>query len=152
MALSSPSQKLFISYTGEGESSPSVLVTSVINIFPDIRELTLRDIDEIDRIESRESAFEYMAEHFTDNTVFSASLKESLKNDNRYNAVKMLADNDDISLKNERLSVDLFGRDMYLSASRMEDYFNCSFRYFCKYGLLAKRERQLKWMLCRQAR
>lgn len=138
MALSCSSQKLCISYTGEGDSSPSIIVTSIKNIFPDICELTLRDIDEIDRIESHESAFEYMAEHFADNTVFSASLKESLKNDNRYNAVKMLADNDDINLKNERLSVDLFGRDMYLSASRMEDYFNCSFRYFCKYGLLAK--------------
>lgn len=138
MAVSSPSQKLCISYNGEGDSSPSSIVTSVKTIFPDIRDLTAGDIDELDRIESREYAFEYMAEHFADNTVFSASLKESLKNDDRFNAVKMLADNDDINLKDKELSVDLFGKDMYLSASRMEDYFNCSFRYFCKYGLLAK--------------
>lgn len=138
MALGCSSHKLCILYTGEGESSPSSIVTSIKNIFPDICEVTLRDIAEIDKIESRESAFEYMAEHFTENTVFSASLKESLKNDSRYGAVKMLADNDDINLSDEKLSTDLFGRDMYLSASRLEDYFNCSFRYFCKYGLSAK--------------
>lgn len=138
MALSSPSQKLCVSYTGEGDSSPSVIVTSLKNIFSEITELTARDIDEIDKIESYESAFEYMAEHFDDNTVFSESLKESLKSDSRYNAVRMLSDNDDINLNDEKLSSDLFGRDMYLSASRMEDYFNCAFRYFCKYGLSAK--------------
>lgn len=27
---------------------------------------------------------------------------------------------------------------MYLSASRLEDYFNCRFRYFCKFGLMAR--------------
>lgn len=138
MALSTPSQELSVSYTGENDSSPSPIITAVKTVFPNIREITSRNIIEIDKIESRESAFEYMAEHFTDNTVFIASLKESLKEDSRFGAVKMLADNDDINLKDEKLSVNLFGKDMYLSASRMEDYFNCSFRYFCKYGLSAK--------------
>lgn len=138
MALSCASQKLCISYTGEGGSSPSTIITSVKTIFPELNEFTSKDIDELDRIESREYAFEYMAEHFADNTVFSESLKECLKSDGRYNAVKMLADNDDININDKKLSVDLFGKDMYLSASRMEDYFNCSFRYFCKYGLSAK--------------
>lgn len=138
MAMSAPSQKLCVSYTGEGDSSPSSIVTSLKTVFPKLTEITSRDVAEIDRIESHESAFEYMAEHFTDNSVFSASLKESLKNDSRYNAVKMLVDNEDINLHDKNLSVDLFGREMYLSASRMEDYFNCSFRYFCKYGLSAK--------------
>ena len=138
MALSASSQKLTVSYMGESDSSPSPIITAIKTAFPDIREVTSRDIAEIDKIESLESAFEYMAEHFSDNTVFIASLKESLKDDSRFDAVKMLADNDDINLKDEKLSVDLFGKDMYLSASRMEDYFNCSFRYFCKYGLSAK--------------
>ena len=27
---------------------------------------------------------------------------------------------------------------MYISASRIEDYYNCPFRYFCKFGLSAR--------------
>lgn len=138
MAVSSASSKLCVSYTGEADSSPSAIITSLLSVFPNIKIKTHRDINDIDWIESREFAFEYMAEHFTDNTVFSASLKNYFEQDERYKAVKMLADNEDINLKSKDLSVNLFGRDMYLSASRMEDYFNCAFRYFCKYGLSAK--------------
>lgn len=40
-----------------------------------------------------------------------------------------------MKINNKDLARKLFKNDMYLSASRIEDYYNCAFRYFCKFGL-----------------
>lgn len=138
MAASAARKKLCVTFTGEAGASPSVIVTSIKDAFPGIEIQTHKHIPDLDWIESKEYAFEYMAEHFSDNTVFSQSLKEYFKNDARYSAVKSLADNQDIQLEEAGKAEALFGSDMYLSASRLEDYFNCAFRYFCKFGLSAR--------------
>ncbi len=139
MATSAPKEKLFVSYLGNcNNSSPSVIVSSLKELFPNIKEFKYSDIPKIELIESRASAFELMAGGFNKNTEFYESLKKYFENDDRYNSVKLLAENEDITIKDKSLSTSLFGRDMYLSASRLEDFFNCRFRYFCKFGLMAK--------------
>lgn len=139
MAVSMPSKKLCITYLGNGKSpAPSVIITSVKKIFPNIKEIKYSDIPDIELVESSESAFELMAQRFNDNTEFSESLKAYFKDDDRFESVKLLSENDDITIKNEKTAQSLFGSDMYLSASRLEDFFNCRFRYFCKFGLMAK--------------
>lgn len=139
MATSAASERLYVTYRGnEKNASPSVIVTSLSELFENIRIMKYSDIEDIDLVESKASAFELMAERFGENSVFSQSLKEYFKDDGRYTAVKLLSENDDIEIKNKNSATELFGKDMYLSASRLEDYFNCSFRYFCKFGLMAK--------------
>lgn len=139
MAVSAPSEKLSITYLGNGKNpTPSIIVTSIKKMFPEIEEIKYSDISDIDLIESKSSAFELMAERFNDNTAFSESLKEYFKADSRFDSVKLLAENVDAVIKNEESAVKLFGNDMYLSASRLEDFFNCRFRYFCKFGLMAR--------------
>lgn len=139
MAVSTASEYLYVLYQSSGSNaSPSVIVTSLKDIFPDIKEMKYADIPEIDLVESKASAFELMAEKYGDNTEFSESLKEFFKNDARYHSVKLLAENENVEIQDKALSAELFGRDMYLSASRLEDFFNCRFRYFCKFGLMAK--------------
>ncbi len=139
MSTSAPSERLYVSYLGNcNNSSPSIIVNSLKELFTNIKEIKYSDIPDIELVESNSSAFELMAERFNSNTEFSESLKKYFENDERYNSVKLLADNDKISIKNENLSTSLFGKDMYLSASRLEDFFNCRFRYFCKFGLMAK--------------
>lgn len=139
MAVSMPSKRLCITYLGNGKSpAPSVIVTSVKKMFPNIREIKCSDIPDIELIESSESAFELMAERFNDNTEFSESLKEYFSKDSRFQSVKLLAENENITIKDEKTAQSIFGSDMYLSASRLEDFFNCRFRYFCKFGLMAK--------------
>jgi ATP-dependent helicase/nuclease subunit B len=49
-----------------------------------------------------------------------------------------LCNNDDIVLSDSSLATDLFNKDMYLSASKIEEYFKCSFKYFCKFGIGAR--------------
>ncbi|MDE6722849.1 MAG: PD-(D/E)XK nuclease family protein, partial [Eubacterium sp.] len=139
MATSVASEKLTVTYLGNGKNeAPSIIVTSLKKLFPNIKEIKYSDISDIDLIESRSSAFELMAERFNDNTEFSESLKEYFRDDVRFNAVKTLCDNDNIQINDNELSTKLFGKDMYLSASRLEDFFNCRFKYFCKFGLMAK--------------
>ncbi len=139
MAVSVAGEYLSVSYIGNGKNdAPSSLVNSVRGIFPDVCVLCREDIHETELVESNLSAFEIMAGKYGDNTVFSESLKEYFKNDGRYQAVSLLWENEDIEIENKSNAVSLFGKDMYLSASRLEDYFNCSFRYFCKFGLMAR--------------
>ena len=139
MAASAASEKLTVTYLGNTKNpTPSVIVTSLKKLFPNIREIKYSDIPDIDLVESSLSAFELMAERFNENTEFSESLKEYFKDDERFSSVKTLCDNDNIKINNNELSKKLFGENMFLSASRLEDFFNCRFRYFCKFGLMAK--------------
>lgn len=96
------------------------------------------DIPQAVQIGSRQSAFELMAKEFDDNTEFSESLKYYFRNDPRFKAVENISLNNEEKLSNTVAAEKLFGKDMFLSASRVEDFFNCKFRYFCKFGLMAR--------------
>lgn len=144
MACTAPTEMLFVSYLGNTgkDSSPSEIITSIKNIFPDIKEYSYSDISELDLIETRKNAFELMSESYLVNTAFSASLKEYFKNDERFLSIKSLAENENSSITNADTATSLFGYNMYISASRVEDFYNCSFRYFCKFGLGARPRRK----------
>lgn len=140
MACAAPSEKLFISYLGNTgkDSSPSEIIVSLKNIFTDIKEYSSNDIADIDLIETRENAFELMSERYFVNSQFYSSLKKYFENDDRYSSIKALAKNTDSKINNPSLATSLFNYNMYISASRLEDYYNCAFRYFCKFGLGAR--------------
>lgn len=139
MACAAPREKLYISYLGNTgkDSAPSEIITSVEGIF-DITEKTYDSIHDIDLIETYSNSFELMCERYLTNTVFYSSLKEYFKNDSRFSAIKALAENKKSEIENKQTAVSLFGYNMYVSASRVEDFYNCSFRYFCKFGLNAR--------------
>ncbi|MCH5315511.1 MAG: PD-(D/E)XK nuclease family protein [Eubacterium sp.] len=138
MACTAPSEKLFISYTSNSkQNAPSEIITSIKNVV-DISEKNYISLDDIDLIETKTNAFELMSERYHKNTVFYSSLKKYFEDDERFIAVKNLAENKDVSINNKDLAKKLFSYDMNVSASRIEDYYNCPFRYFCKFGLNAR--------------
>ncbi|MBQ7203554.1 MAG: PD-(D/E)XK nuclease family protein [Eubacterium sp.] len=143
MALCSATEKLFVSYReGAAQGAESSIVTNIKSIFPSVPALSFNNELSVDSIESRENAFELLSTSYTENTEFISSLNEYFKNQNDYkyrlDAVERLVKNEDVTLNDKALSTELFKKDMYLSASRIEDYFNCAFRYFCKFGLGAR--------------
>ncbi len=139
MACSSAKEQLYISYISgsDGDNSPSEIVTSVKNIL-NVRELSIADIPDIELIETYENAFELMSERYMYNTPFYSSLKEYFKNDSRFSSISNLVENKDIQINNTDTATELFKYNMYVSASRVEDFYNCAFRYFCKFGLNAR--------------
>lgn len=143
MAVSAPREKLFVSYrAGSDSSGESVIVRGLKAVFPRLTVRTYSGEASLDKLESRDNAFELLAAGYGDGDVLSASLQEYFENENAYSArlsaVKALTANRDIVLQDASLATDLFCKDMYLSASRIEDYYNCAFRYFCKFGLNAR--------------
>lgn len=138
MACSAASERLYVSYiAGGNDSSPSEIVTSLKGIF-NINECSKKNVSDIELIETYDNAFELMSEGYQYNTPFYSSLKKYFENDSRYSTICDLAENKDIVIKDNSISTTLFGNDMYVSASRVEDYYNCAFRYFCKFGLKAR--------------
>ena len=143
MALSSAKEKLFVSYISGGEkSNESIIVRGIKSIFKNIDTNHTSEKVSVDDIQSDENAFEILSSRFNENSSFIASLKEYFKDNDEYSsrlsAVERLTDNKEIILNDIELSKKLFKEDMYLSASRIEDYYNCAFRYFCKFGLNAR--------------
>lgn len=140
MAVSSPSNKLFVSYRGSVEDTcESSLVSEICDIFPRIKtECHDSDIT-VEDLETDANAFEYLASDYDCDSEIISTLKEYFSNKKEYeyrlDAVNKLSFNPEMKINDKALATNLFKKDMYLSASRIEDYYNCAFRYFCKFGL-----------------
>lgn len=50
-------------------------------------------------------------------------------------AIDKIAQKRNFSFENSEVSKALFGDNMYISASKAEDFHKCRFRYFCKFGM-----------------
>ena len=142
--LSIPSERLYISYsagsiTGE-EKSASEIVYMVHNIVPSHTRTDISQLSPLDKIESEKSAFESASLHFYDNTEYSESLKAYIEHSEYADMLRGIARNaekSDIGFENNEIAEKLFGKNMYISPSRVEEYYKCPFRYFCRYGLKA---------------
>jgi len=143
MACCSASEKLYVSYIGSGEnSSPSSIVSGIKSVFPNLTEKHYNSEHSVDILESKDNAFEILASCCSEKSEFISTLEHYFENEpdysSRLTAVKRLSDNEDIMLTDSEVARSLFKNNMYLSASRIEDYYNCAFRYFCKFGLSAR--------------
>lgn len=92
-----------------------------------------------------------MSERFYENTPFYSSLKEYFKNDSRYSSIEYIAQNKPLIIKDKKKAKELFGKDMYISASRIEDFYNCPFRYFANSVFQLRKEQRLRLIRCNVA-
>ena len=139
MACSAPKERLYVSYISSkgNDDSASEIVSSLKSIFS-LNEDSINSVSDIDLIETKQNSFELMCDRYFYNTPFYSSLKEVFSTDNRFSTVRDLAENKETVITNPETAVSLFNKNMYVSASRVEDFYNCSFRYFCKFGLNAR--------------
>ncbi len=146
--MTSPSDKLYLSYSKNSpdgvKTEPSEIIKEVRTIFPCIAENDFSELDSIDRIGSAESAFEECAENFSENTVYSESLKKYISESpysGRLAVLSCVAENAPAKINDTAVAEELFGKDMYISPSKAEVYYSCAFKYFCQYGLNIKKLR-----------
>ena len=145
-ALSSAEERIYLSYSTAGEGAEmlteSECVRQIEAIFPKLRKINTNTEDLSELIESEESAFELMAKRWKLTDGKSQALREYFRDKKEYEGRLLSIDravNDKGSdIKNKDTAMSLFGRNMYFSASQLEVYSECPFKYFCKYGLRAK--------------
>ncbi|HHW45903.1 MAG TPA: hypothetical protein GXX17_03210 [Clostridiales bacterium] len=145
-AVCSPSEKLFVSYyladlNGEIKE-PSILIDKLLSIFPKgikVIEETGADIC-LEKIEARRPAFELLAANWNRQDGKFAALYKYFREQEEYRDRLEAIEN----FQNRDRKLDpqtakrLYGTSLYISPSRVDMFYRCSFSYFCRYGLKAR--------------
>ncbi len=138
MAVAAPQERLTVSYLTEGETAPSPLIGQIAHIVPGHAEGNCGQADGMD-LESAEDVFHRLAEQMAAPTAVAGSLRQVLAADpafaGRLAAVERSAKRVPFHLDGAELAPALYGRELCLSATKTEAFYECPFAYFCQYGL-----------------
>lgn len=142
-ALCAASERLYVTYARTDSAgkalSPSVIVSQIKRILPECCVLDTSTLDDMNWLEAKKPAFEWTARHWRESCGLEACLKDYFSGQEEYlrqtAAVKRAAEGAPFRINDNGKAKDLFGENMYVSASRIENYYQCHFAYFCRYGL-----------------
>lgn len=142
-ALSSPSDRLYLSYcvSGQGDEkrTKSEGVTLCEKMIPSLRNTVTGKEPLIDLIESEKSAFRLMAEKYREDSRESNTLYSFFESKEEYGGVldsmSKAIYKEPYEIEDKETALTLFGKDLYFSASQMETYSKCPFMYYCRYGI-----------------
>ncbi len=146
-ALCCAREKVFASYAkasvGGEKMTSSEAISQIKSIFPNISVKPCAETDATEYVCCEDSAFGLLAEKWTDNDALSATLKKLFSENAEYSPVlstlDRVSEKRGFAFENPELSRDLFGNNMYISASKAEAFHKCRFAYFCKFGLNIKK-------------
>ena len=149
-ALTLPSHKLFVSYSTsnlQGELlTPSSIVRELREIYPNVALDDDYSLTADDMLWSENSAFQFVANNIKSNSVTEKTLEEYFSQKENYASkiatIKDTLQDIPMQINDEKIAEKLFGKDLFLSASQVETYHLCKFRYFCQYGLKAKERKK----------
>ncbi|MBQ7547821.1 MAG: PD-(D/E)XK nuclease family protein [Clostridia bacterium] len=120
----------------------SEIVRTVRGCFPQCTVVDVRCMETMRRIESASTAFEQLCLHARKADDLYPELYAHFAADEharaRLQALDRVCRGGTLRIENPALAERLFGKNMFLSASRVESYYKCPFAYYCKFGLLAK--------------
>ena len=147
LSLTYGSHQLFVTYSKNDEKmtplSPSLIVLEIIRIFKNIKILTRSNLDYKDYIVNNKSAFLFLAKNFNENNSIINSLKHILSSSEEFsrkiNAIKSIMQDRSFNFLNPAAARKLFPSKLKLSASKVDTFYSCPFKFFCKYGLNAKK-------------
>ncbi len=136
LAVAAPSERLYVSYieSVNGETlPPSALVAGITRCLPH-RTACDGCVPETD-----DEAFRMLAEKFEDFTPERTALYTYFTDHPSYaprlGAMERAVAREPIAFSSAEAAGEFFGKSMALSASQVETYHQCRFRYFCQYGL-----------------
>lgn len=148
MALTAPSEKLFVSYFTRSSSGtpaePSPVISEICSIINglEIRRsplLTGKEQGADEMLFSRRQGFDICAEKWNDSTELSQGLENyygsSPEYSDRINALRRASDKQPFRLCDTELARKLYGVPLRLSSTRLSKFSDCRFAHFCKYGL-----------------
>ena len=121
--------------------APSELYTKIKVLFPSCEEILTQELDGLYFVEGADLAFEQLASNKQKNNVLYSSLNTVFSKKEGYGgriaALDRAAGSREFRIEDKKVAQTLFGRDMYMSASRVESFYRCPFAYFCRYGIKA---------------
>lgn len=145
-AVTAASEKLYLSYKTTNDDGSkglkSEIIETALNVVsePSVNVYSL--IDVVEKIEGEDGAFSLLSKNFNTNSTLTTTLFEYFKGNEAYkgkiSALKNINNSSRLSFDDYTVSEKLFGNDIYLSASRVEGFYNCPFSYFMRYGLKAE--------------
>lgn len=142
-ALTSASEKLFISYpvaTLSGSMNyPSEIISEVASLFDGIKITTSNDVDVFNKLWSYKASFDIYASRFGSPDTLTNTLREFYENADEFSlplkAINRAVSSEPFRLNNKDVVNKLYGTDIRISASQVESFYSCRFKYFCQYGL-----------------
>lgn len=145
-AITAASEKLYMTYKcndGEGGALfKSEIITTVEKAFDNFNAVVTSELPAEYFIESEESAFSAFSKNYLYNNEIKSTLKAYFEDKKEYegkiDALEILSGNEPFGFKEPENSKKLFGEDVYISASKVESFYNCPFAYFMRYGLGAE--------------
>lgn len=145
-ALCSAREKLFVSWSLNDTASqplqPSEIVDAIKKILPKVGVTNVLLEGEDYKLLSEKAAFELMSKHYKENDIREATLKSFFSSKPQYksrlDAIERACEKKDFSFENPQTATELFGKNLKLSATRIETYETCPFKYFCASGVYAK--------------
>lgn len=144
-AVTAASEKLYISYKTTNDDGSKGLKSEIVETAlkvakePDFTDFST--CDDLEKIESEDGAFSLLSKKFNHNSALRSTLFEYFKDKEEYKGTITALMNNSFErflFKDSSVSEKLFGSEIYLSASRVESFYNCPFAYFMRYGLRAE--------------
>ena len=141
--LSSPSEKLFITYplsdsTGKSRF-PSFIIEQITKMFKGPKIIRISDLPTTYFCTTEKAAYYNYVQSYNRNNEYSASLRSYLQNNEHYAGkiayLDKINENSTYEIKDKKITKQLFGEKLVVSASRFEEFNKCHFLYFCKKGL-----------------
>ncbi len=121
------------------EKTPSELISLITRILPECKCVDEADFDEMDMIQSEASAFEVAAKGWRRDSVLESTLKACFADRDSYaermDALERAGGKTEFRIDDTAVATGLFGKDIYVSATKIEDYNKCPFMYFCRHGI-----------------
>ena len=145
-AMTLATHKLYVSYSSVDSKSealsPSELVFEINRLYED--KANVINPDSLSLIESRKTAFSALASESNQNSILGSTLYEYFVKDGSQEELNKLEkmSKKEFKIQDNELATDLFGKSMYISASKTEKFYLCPFSYFCEYGIKAQPRRE----------
>lgn len=145
-AVTSASEKLYLTYKTFDDDGAKAFKSEIIECalknIDDVLYMVSNQCDPLYFVESEENAFALLGSSFSENNTIKSTLMKYFSDKNEYTgkllSLQRVFANEPVKFADGQISEKLFGENLYLSASRVEAFYNCPFAYFMRFGLKAE--------------
>lgn len=142
-SVACPSDLLHISWAMsniEGEALvPSEIIKETLEVYPNIKIYSRQNFAVQEALITEEPAFEMCAKNWLSPYPLITGLKDYFKHNEKYantcKAIEKYVNKPVFNLKNKENCQKLLGKNLELSASKIENYHKCNLGYFCRHIL-----------------